>query len=63
LLDLGLEFFNAVIGRANIKCHLLEGLLGVIDGSLQVLVASVGHLDMGSVGKGKLVGGTTEKDL
>jgi len=59
LLELGLEFFNVGIGRANIKCHLLEGLLGLIGGSLQDLVTSVGHWDMGSDGMGKWVGATT----
>jgi hypothetical protein len=64
LLDLGLEFCNAGIGRSNIKSHLLEGLLGLSDGSLQVLVVSGGHLDMRGVCKGKWVGGTIEnKDL
>jgi hypothetical protein len=63
VLDLGLELCKAGIGRANITCHMLDGFLGLIDGILQVLVASGGHLERGSVGKEKWVGGTTKKDL
>jgi hypothetical protein len=51
------------IGRANLRCHLLDGSLGLIDEILQVLVASGGHLERGSAGKGKWVGETTKKDL
>jgi hypothetical protein len=53
VMDLGLELCKVGIGRANLICHLLDGFLVLIDGSLQVLVASVGHLERGSVGKGK----------
>jgi hypothetical protein len=54
VLDLGLELFKARIGRGNLRCH-------VIDGSFQVLVASGGHLERGSAGKEKWVGGTTKR--
>jgi hypothetical protein len=47
----------------NLICHLLDGFLGLIHGRLHVLVVSGGHLERGSAGKGKWVGGTTEKDL
>jgi hypothetical protein len=63
VLELGLEFYKARIGRANLRCHMLDRVLGLIDGSLQVLVASGGHLERGSAGKEKWVGGTTKKDL
>jgi hypothetical protein len=63
VLDLGLELCKVGIGRANLSCHLLDGFLGLMDGSLQVLVASGGHLERVSAGKGKWVGGTIEKDL
>jgi hypothetical protein len=41
----------------------ISDVLGLIDGSLQVLVVSGGHLERGSVGKEKWVGGTTKKGL
>jgi hypothetical protein len=47
LLDLGLKFDNAEIGGTNLISYVLKGLLGMSDGSLQVLVVSVGHLDEG----------------
>jgi hypothetical protein len=56
VLDLGLKFYKVGINRANLRCHL-------IDGSLQVFVASGGHLERGSAGKEKWVGRTTKKDL
>ena len=59
MLDLGLKLCKVGIGRDNLSSHMLDGFLGLIDGSLQVLVASGGHLERGSVGKGKGVGGTT----
>ena len=38
--------------------------MGLIDGSLEVLVASGGHLERGSVGEEKIwMGGTTKKGL
>jgi hypothetical protein len=63
VLELGLELCEVGIDRANLRCHMLDGFLGLIYGSLQVLVASGVHLERGSVGKGKWVGGTTEKEL
>jgi hypothetical protein len=63
VLDLGLELCKVGIGRANLKCHVLDGFLGLIDGILQVLVAINGNLERGSAGKGRWVGGTTKKDL
>jgi len=52
-MELGLELCKVGIGRANLICHLLDGFLVLIDGSWQVLVASVGHFERGSAGKGK----------
>jgi hypothetical protein len=63
VLDLGIKLCKVGMGRENLICHMLDGFMGLIYGSLQDLVASGGHLDMGSVGKGKWVGGTTEKEL
>jgi hypothetical protein len=63
VLDLGLELRKMGIGRANIKLPNLDGVMGFIVGSLQVLVASGGHWERGSAGKGKWVGGTRKKDL
>jgi hypothetical protein len=62
LLELGLEFCNAGIGRSNIRSHFLEGFISLSDGSLHILVASGGHLDMRGDCKGKWVGGTIEKE-
>jgi hypothetical protein len=42
---------------------MLDGFLGLIDGILQVLVAIDRNLERGSSGKGRWVGGTTEKYL
>jgi hypothetical protein len=63
VLDLGLKLCKVGIGRANLRCHMLDGFLGLIDGSLQVFLASGGHLKRGSASKEKWVGGTTKKDL
>jgi hypothetical protein len=52
-LDLGLELCKVGIGRDNLIYHILYGFLVLIDGSLQVLLASGGHLERGSVGKEK----------
>jgi hypothetical protein len=56
-------FFNAGIGRANLKCHMFDEGMGLIDGSLDFLVTSGVHLERGSVRKGKWVGGTTKNNL
>jgi hypothetical protein len=53
-----LYFFNAGIGRANLRCHLFYGGMGLIDGSLDFLVANGGHLERRSAGKEKWAGGT-----
>ena len=55
--------FNAEIVTANLIFHLFDGGMGLIDGRLDFLGASGGHLERGSVGKEKWVGGTTKKDL
>ena len=60
LLELGLKLCKGIIGSANLICHMLDGVLGLIDGSLHALVASGGNLERGSAGKGKWVGGTTK---
>jgi hypothetical protein len=55
--------FNAGIVRANIRCHMFDGGMGLIDGCLEFLGVSSGHLERGSAGKEKWVGGTTKKEL
>jgi hypothetical protein len=41
---------------------MFDGDMGLIDGSLEVLVVSGGHLERGGVGEEKIwVGGTTKK--
>jgi len=47
VLELGLELCKEGIGRDNLRCHMLDGVLGLIDGSLQVLVVSGVHLERG----------------
>jgi hypothetical protein len=47
------------IGGRKLISQLVDGPLGLSDGSLQVLVASGGHFDMRGACKGKRVGGTT----
>ena len=59
VLDLGLKLCKVRIGRANLRYHMLDGFLRFIDGILHLLVASVVHLERGTEGKGKWVGGTT----
>jgi len=50
--------------RIHLRCEMFDGDMGLIDGNLEVLVASGGHLERGSVGEEKIwVGGTTKKGL
>jgi hypothetical protein len=50
------------MGRIHMRCEMFDGDMGLIDGSLEFLVASGGHLERGSAGKeNKWVGGTTKK--
>jgi hypothetical protein len=50
------------IGGIHLRCEMFDGDMGLIDGSLEILVASGGHLERGSVGKEKKwVGGTKKK--
>jgi len=51
VLDLRLELWKEGIGRPNTIFHMLDGLLGFINGILQVLVASGNHLERGTAGQ------------
>jgi hypothetical protein len=45
------------MGRIHLRCDMFNGDMGLIDGRLEFLVASGGHLERGSAGKEKKMGG------
>ena len=60
--EVGFQVVNARIGGIHLRCEMFDGDMGLIDKSLEILVASGSHLERGSAGKGKKwVGGTTKK--
>jgi hypothetical protein len=51
--EVGFQVVNAGIGGIHLRCEMFYGYMGLIDRSLEIFVASGGHLERGSVGKEK----------
>ena len=60
--QVGVQGVNAGIGGVQLRCEMFDGDMGLIDGILEILVASGGHLERGSEGKEKWVAGTTKRN-
>ena len=54
--EVGFQGVNAGIGGIQLICEMFDGDMGLIDGILELLVSSGGHLERGSVGKEKMGG-------
>jgi hypothetical protein len=59
--EVGFQGVNAGIGVIHLRCEMFDGDMGLIDESLEILVASGGHLEKGSAGKEKKMGGWDHK--
>ena len=55
--EVGFQGVNARIGGIHLRCEMFDGYMGLIDGSLEILVASGAHLERRSVDKEKKMGG------
>ena len=53
----GFQGVNERIGGIHLRCEMFHGDMGLIDGILEILVASGGHLERGIAGKEKKMGG------
>jgi hypothetical protein len=51
--EVGFQGVNEGIVRIQMRCEMFDGDMGLIDGILEILVASGGHLERGSAGKEK----------
>ena len=60
--EVGFQGVNAGIGGIQLRCKMFDGDLGLIDEILEILVASGGHLETGSVGK-ETMGGWDQKKI
>jgi hypothetical protein len=49
--EIGFQGVNAGIGGIHLRCEMFDGDMGLIDESLEILVASGGHLERVSAGK------------
>jgi hypothetical protein len=54
--EVGFQGVNAGIGGIQLRCEMFDGDMGLIDGILEILVASGGYLERRSAGKEKMGG-------
>jgi len=52
----GFQGVNVGIGGIQLRCEMFDEYMGLIDGILEILVASGGQLERGSAGKEKMGG-------